>query len=233
MAGVSKKPEIKILPCTPSDAAKIAEGLYTCFPVEWWTPKEPPLLHPTDPAARAHALAQRLLPTITHPNNHWLNAVTPTGDVAGMACWIAPGAPIHSLLRRDAVTTFNWDKKMGWSTEDIDAMWSHVNDTNWSEQMKKQDEVRADVLGDEAHWYLGSVFTWPEARGTGAAKKLIEWAIEQADAQDPVTPMWLESRPTARGLYEKMGFRPVVGEYYFVRRGPIEEGKEVEKAKEE
>jgi GNAT superfamily N-acetyltransferase len=179
-------------------------------------------------------LAQRLLPSLSQPGLHWIKAVTPSGDIAGIACWVAPGAPIHNHFRRDAVDAFAWDRNMGWSADDVDALWTHVDQANWSERFKMDDERRADGLQGEPHWYLAPLFTWPEFRGIGAARALLEWAITQADAETPPTPMWLESRPDAMGLYEKMGFKRL-GQYWFSRRGPPGEDKvegDMEKEKE-
>ena len=215
---------LSILPCTPEDAPKIAEGFYTCFPPHWWAPKEPPTRPPTDPAARTHAMAQRLLPSLSHPGLNWIKAVTPAGDMAGIACWVAPGTPIYNHFRRDAVAALGWDAKMGWSAADVEALWSHVDDANWSERFKADDARRDEAFNGEPHWYLAPLFTWPEFRGVGAARALLEWAINQADAQTPPTPMWLESRPNAMGLYEKMGFQRM-GQYWFLRRGPSGEDK--------
>jgi GNAT superfamily N-acetyltransferase len=217
-------PNISVVPCTPADAHQIAHGLYTCFPPEWWASKEPPTRAPTDPAARTHAMAQRILPSLSQPGLHWIKAVTSTGDLAGVACWVAPGAPIHSHFRRDAIGAFAWDEKMGWSAEDVDAMWSHVDQANWSDRFKMDDQRRVDVLEGEPHWYLAPLFTMPEFRGCGAARALLEWAIHQADAESPPTAMWLESRPDAMGLYEKVGFKRL-GQYWFLRRGPSGEDK--------
>jgi GNAT superfamily N-acetyltransferase len=213
------KPTLKILPCIPADASLIARGLYTCFPAEWWARKEPPERAPTSADARTHSLAQRILPTITHTHTHWLKAVTPSGEVAGIACWRSPGAPVHGLFRRDATTRFGWAETMGWSDADLDAMWSHVAGDKWNGTMEKDDECRAAVLDGEPHWYLTPLFVWPQWQGKGVASALLRWAFEQADATEPPTPIYLESQPSSMALYEHVGFQ-WIGENRFLRRGP-------------
>jgi hypothetical protein len=49
-------------------------------------------------------------------------------------------------------------------------------------------------------------------------KKLMMWAIDQADSTDPPTPMYLESAPTARAVYMHLGFVPQ-GKVNMLRRG--------------
>lgn len=160
----------------------------------------------------------------------WIKAVlTSSGEVIGVAGWLAPGNPgIHNLLRRSAIDYYGWKEKMRWSDEEIDEMWEHVSDENWNVQFGRDDDIRRELLGDEPHWYLAPLFTWPEYQGRGVGTKLLYWAIDQADATEPVTPMYLESAPTARAVYMHCGFVPQ-GEYNFLRRGPaIVRGLEVE-----
>lgn len=111
-------------------------------------------------------------------------------------------------------------------------MWEHVSDENWNQQFLKDDDIRREVLGDEPHWFLAPLMTWPEYQGRGVGKKLLDWAIKQADATTPVTPMYLESAPTARAVYMHCGFVPQ-GAVNFVRRGPaIVTGLEADEEKE-
>jgi GNAT superfamily N-acetyltransferase len=126
---------------------------------------------------------------------------------------------------------------MNWTDEEVDEMWAHVDDVQWNGEIKRYDNIRREVLGDEPHWFLAPLMTWPEFQGRGVGKKLLMWAIEQADKTSPPTPMYLESAPTARAVYLHCGFEPS-GEVNMVRRGPKvyvkEEGESVlgEKAEE-
>lgn len=122
---------------------------------------------------------------------------------------------------------------MGWTDAEYDEMWEHVNEDAWSGEFAVQDDIRKEVLGDEPHWYLAPLLTWPEYQGRGVGKRLMYWAIDQADKTEPATPLYLESAPTARAVYMHCGFRPV-GKVNFVRRGPaVVKGLEDEKTEGE
>ncbi|OAK94439.1 hypothetical protein IQ06DRAFT_260612 [Phaeosphaeriaceae sp. SRC1lsM3a] len=210
--------EIRIEFCTEQDADKIAEGLYAIFPSVFWDKKEPLHLRPDD-STRQRLLAKRILPSLTEPNIKWIKAVNSAGQIMGIACWTAPGAPIDNYLHRSAVSSFRWQEKMKWTNAEIDEMWAHVSDEQWNGEILRYDDIRREVLGDEPHWFLAPLMTWPEFQGRGVGKKLLMWAIDQADATTPPTPMYLESAPTARAVYMHCGFVPA-GKVNMVRRGP-------------
>lgn len=196
-----------------------AEGLYTCFPDEWWNKKEPLHLRPATQEIRVQRLARRLQPSFSQPGMHWIKAVhVPSNTIIGAAGWAGPTLPVHNIFRRSAFTFYGWQSKLGLSDADMDEMFAHTDEEAWSNSFAKDDMERAKVVG-EPHWYLAPLITWPEWQGRGVGKKLLSWAIEQADATEPPTPMYLESRPSARAVYMHVGFVPQ-GEYNFLRRGP-------------
>jgi GNAT superfamily N-acetyltransferase len=165
-------------------------------------------------------MVKRLIPTFSNSLIRWVIAKSiHTGEIVACACWIAPGNPIYGALRKSAVDFYGWRELYNCSDEEFEELWSHVDDEKWSGNFANYDAVRKEVLGDEPHWYLASLFTWPEWQGKGAGKLLLDWAIEQADANDPPTPLYLESAPTARAFYIRYGFVPT-GEQNLVRRGP-------------
>jgi GNAT superfamily N-acetyltransferase len=165
-------------------------------------------------------MAKRLTPSLSEPTIKWIKAVHPSsGEIMGAACWTAPGAPVLAHFRRDAVDLFKWQDKMKWSNAELEEMWAGVSDEQWNGQQIRYDDVRREVMGDEPHWFLSPVITWPEFQGRGVGKKLMMWAIEQADSTEPPTPMYLESAPTARAVYMHLGFVPQ-GKVNMVRRGP-------------
>lgn len=181
--------------------------------------KEPPEYRPAEQATRVRRLAERHRPALSHPGMHWLKAVSvSTGEIMGVAAWVEPGVPIHYFLRRTAVDFFGWKEKMGWTDEQLVELWSGTG-PKWEAEFTTSDVERAEIMGDEPHWYLASIFTLPQYQGKGVGKKLMNWAIEQADATDPVTPMFLESRPSARPVYMHCGFVPQ-RQYNLLRRGP-------------
>ncbi|KAI4912233.1 uncharacterized protein J4E92_010084 [Alternaria infectoria] len=231
--------ELRIEKCTPDDAEKIAEGLYLCFPDDWWAKKEPPEIRPAGEDSlqiRIQRMAQRLTPAITDPHHCFMKAVyTPTGSTIGIAGWTLPTNPsVHNLFRRSAATHYSWAKSQNWSDADLDLMWSHVSSENWSERFAKDDEVRREATGGERHWYLAPLLTWPEWQGRGVGKRLMEWALGQADERGEV--VYLESRPSARAVYLHAGFVGCGGEWNMIRwpkgreggKGEGEEKGEVE-----
>jgi GNAT superfamily N-acetyltransferase len=185
-------------------------------------------------------MAKRLLPALKYtPHTYFIKAVlASTGETVGLAGWTGPGNPcIHNIFRRSAIDYYGWKEKMGWTDAEIDEMWSHVSDENWSVQFGKDDDTRKEIFGDEPHWYLAPLLTWPEYQSRGVGKRLLNWAIDQADKTEPLTPMYLESAPTARAVYMHVGFVPQ-GAYNFVRRGPAvvrgleaEEGNDAQREK--
>ncbi|KAL1613142.1 hypothetical protein SLS60_001374 [Paraconiothyrium brasiliense] len=214
-----KDDEIQIEICTVDDALAVAEGLYTCFPDSFWDKMEPPALRDADQATRAKRLAKRLSPSFHLPEMKYIKAVyKPTGQIVGVAGWMLPGMPIHNVWRRTATEFFGFKEMMGWSDADIEEMWRGIDLEAWEKQIGGNDKIRADVLGDEPHWFLAPLMTLPEFQGRGIATKLMKWAIEQAD-QKGGQPMYLESAPTARNVYMRFGFEPI-GEANFLRRGP-------------
>ncbi|KAJ4356973.1 hypothetical protein N0V95_002916 [Ascochyta clinopodiicola] len=212
--------EIRIEIAEEKDARKIAEGLYACFPESWWSKREPLHLRPVNDEIRFERMAKRIQPSFSQPGMHWIKAVhVPTSTIIGAAGWAGPTLPLHHIYRRSAMAFYGWQEKFGLSDSDIDELWAHTDDEAWSGGFVKDDDARRDIVGDEPHWYLAPLMTWPGWQGRGVGKKLLNWAIEQADAQNPPTPMYLESAPTARAVYMHVGFEPQ-GEHTFLRRGP-------------
>ncbi|KAK7179287.1 hypothetical protein DPSP01_005709 [Paraphaeosphaeria sporulosa] len=218
-----KDGEIRIEMCAIDDMPAIAEMLYTCFPDSFWDKMEPPALRDGDISTRARRLATRLSPSFHLPEMKWIKAVyAPTGTMVGVAGWMIPGMPIHNVWRRTATDFFGFEEKMKWTDADIAEMWRGVDLAEWEGHIGGNDAIRADVMGDEPHWFLAPLMTLPEYQGRGIASRLMNWAIEQADAAGGQA-MYLESAPTARKVYLRFGFEPL-GEANMVRRGPRKGG---------
>lgn len=152
---------------------------------------------------------------------HFIKAVlSSTGEIVGIAGWHGPGLPAHNIWRRSAADFYGWNSvdPPFWTPEEFEDMWSGTNMDHWDNQFSKDDALRAELL-PEPHWYLAPLFTFPKFQGRGVGKLLLDWAIKQADATEPVTPMYLESAPYARAVYMHVGFVPV-GKVNFIRRGP-------------
>ena len=144
----------------------------------------------------------------------------PSDAIIGCAVWVAPGNPVHEFFRRDAVEFYGWRDQFDCSDEDLEELWSHVDDEAWNGHFAQTDAVRKEALGDEPHWFLASLYTLPEWQGKGVGKMLLNWGISQADATDPVTPMYLETSAAGRPVYLRYGFVPL-GESNMLRRGPV------------
>ncbi|KAF2264447.1 hypothetical protein CC78DRAFT_533288 [Lojkania enalia] len=224
--------EIKVELCEVDDATRIAEGLYTCFPEVWWARMEPPEIRPPSLQTRVTRLTTRIRPTFSNPNMKWIKAVlTASNEIVGVAGWMGPNNPIKNIWSRSAQSFYGWDKQNNWTEDEIEEMWKGASEA-WDVQIEKDEKLRADLMGDEPHWYLAPLFVWPQYQGKGVGKLLLDWAIKQADATDPVTPLYLESMPNARALYMHVGFVPQGGRT-FIRRGPaIVRGLEAEEDKD-
>lgn len=205
-----------------------AEGLYACYSDAAIDAIEPPHLRaPNYKEVRVQRLAKRFQPTLTQPGITWIKAVhIPTNTIIGTACWTGPNAPIVCPNRRDAFTFYGWREKLGWSDAEIGELFAHIDSDAWSGRHQRDDAVRSELLGDEPHWYLSLLLTWPEWQGRGVARKLLIWAIEQADKETPPVPMYLETSAKARAIYEHVGFVQQGEGKVYIRRGPKSESKE-------
>lgn len=109
---------------------------------------------------------------------------------------------------------------MGLSDAEIDELFAHVDYDAWNGRHERDDAVRSELVGEEPHWYLSLLLTWPEWQGRGVARRLLNWGIEQADAQTPPMPMYLETSAKARAIYEHVGFSQQGEGKVYIRRGP-------------
>lgn len=106
----------------------------------------------------------------------------------------------------------------------MDDMWRDVDIKLWDGYIGGNDDIRAELLRDEPHWFLAPLMTLPAFQGRGVASRLMGWAIEQADRAVPPQKMYLESAPTARNVYMRFGFE-AVGESGFLRNGTGRDGE--------
>jgi GNAT superfamily N-acetyltransferase len=194
--------------------------MYTIFPAVFWDRREPPDLRPAPPVRLAR-MAERVKPTLSIPTITWIKAIhAPTSEFMGLACWTQPDNPsIHNLWGRSAIKHYGLQEKMNWTDEQIRDMWAGVDEDAWDKEITLYDKAREEVLKDERHWFLAPLMVYPDYQGRGVGHRLLDWAIEQADATVPPTPLYLESAQTARAVYLHCGFVPC-GKVNMVRRGP-------------
>jgi GNAT superfamily N-acetyltransferase len=115
---------------------------------------------------------------------------------------------------------YGWREKLGWSDKQIDELFKHVDADAWSGRHQRDDAVRKEMLGDESHWYLALLLTWPEWQGRGVARRLLDWGIQRADAEDPPIAMYLETSAKAKRVYDHVGFVQQGEGKVMIRRGP-------------
>jgi GNAT superfamily N-acetyltransferase len=206
-----------------------AECVSLSFPESSLEKKEPLHLRPAK-EIRIRRLARRIQPSFTQPGMHWVKAVhIPTNTIIGAAAWADPTLPVHNVFRSSAFAFYGWKEKMGWTDAEVDEIFAHTDDELWSGGLAKDDETRSEVV-NEPHWYLVLLITLPEWQGRGVGKRLLDWGIQQADAEVPPTPMYLEASATSRAVYMHVGFVSQ-GERNFLRRGPkVVTGRKVEDA---
>ncbi|KAL0943573.1 GNAT family [Colletotrichum truncatum] len=65
----------------------------------------------------------------------------------------------------------------------------------------------AAIMGDVRHWYLELVVSRKDHQGKGAATPLLRWGCGRAEEEG--VPIFLESMPKAKAVYEKYGFQTV------------------------
>ncbi|KAF1836412.1 acyl-CoA N-acyltransferase [Decorospora gaudefroyi] len=211
--------DISISEAVVDDLPGIVDGLYKSFPPEFWERKEPLARRPKSDAIRHERMVKRITPSFLHPRCRWIAAkYIPTGEIIACSAWCAPGNPVHNVFRKSAVDFYGWADAFD-PSEDFEEMWAHVDDEQWDGHFAHSDAVRSEVLGDEPHWYLATLFTRPEWQGRGVGALLLNWGIEQADAYDPPTPLYLEASVAGRPVYLRSGFVPV-GDHNMIRRGP-------------
>jgi GNAT superfamily N-acetyltransferase len=64
---------------------------------------------------------------------------------------------------------------------------------------------RSHTLSRGEHLFVDDLVTAEEARGRGYGREMLEWLDRQA-AADGIPKIYLDSRTTARGFYERLGY---------------------------
>jgi len=96
----------------------------------------------------------------------------------------------------------------GWSKEDVEEMMAGSRQDVFDAEFEMYDTARAEEMGDQQFWYLAPLFVFEKFRGRGVGGKLLEYAIEKAEAHSPPLPVVLEALPNARPVYMRYGFEP-------------------------
>jgi hypothetical protein len=73
--------------------------------------------------------------------------------VIGHAGWLVPSSDhVMHHWRKDAAENLGWREREGWTTEEEDILWSHVNLEVWQAGFVGMDETREELMRDERHW---------------------------------------------------------------------------------
>lgn len=72
-----------------------------------------------------------------------------------------PGLPVHNVFRHTATEFFGFDKMMGWTEEEKEAMWKGVDIEAWEGRVGKNDRIRDEAMRGEEHWFLAPVMVCP------------------------------------------------------------------------
>ncbi|KAI5475203.1 acetyltransferase GNAT family [Pseudohyphozyma bogoriensis] len=131
------------------------------------------------------------------------------GKIVGLAIWHVPGAEVRNLHRRDK----------GAEREGEEEGWVGVDEEKWEGLFSGGDKVRKEIMGDEPHWYLSTLFILPAYQGRGVGTKLLNSVLGLADAAEPPTVTYLTTSPQGKAMYLKHGFRVVSTEEKPVGRG--------------
>ncbi|TLD25993.1 acyl-CoA N-acyltransferase [Venturia nashicola] len=215
--------EVVISPVEEKDLISIARGYYAAFGPDWHNKMEPA---PPTLNVRVEKFAKRMKPWLTSPYGKWMKAtLVGKPDVAiGHAGWLIPNSKhIPNHWRRDAAEKLGWAEKEGWTREEQDQLWSHVNLEAWQGAFLGTDDIREELMCNTPHWFLAPLWVLPEFQGRGVSSLLMKDVLEIADAQHPSIPIYLEAKPEARPIYEHLGFIGVQGKpVQMIRRGPKE-----------
>ncbi|KAH7016983.1 acyl-CoA N-acyltransferase [Ilyonectria destructans] len=216
--------EVALSPVQDDDLVAIARGYYECFGESWHGSVEPLSGRPSLDI-RVARFAKRIKPWLTEPGTKWTKATLKSnGEIIGHAGWSEPGRqPLWNVWRHDTFQGLGHAEREGWTPEDVEEMWSHVDTKAWGSVFTMWDLVREELMAAEPHWHLAPLWVMPKYQGRGVASLLLRQVTDVADAQSPPTPVYLEAMPAARPVYEHHGFEGTDHEKtnsVMIRRGP-------------
>jgi hypothetical protein len=104
---------------------------------------------------RVERFAKRMKPWLSSPYGRWMKA-TLVGEpnvVIGHAGWLTPSRNhVTSHWRKDAADKLGWIVQEGWTADEEDILWSHVDLEAWQASFIEMDEIREELMRDEPHW---------------------------------------------------------------------------------
>ncbi|EPE33358.1 Acyl-CoA N-acyltransferases (Nat) [Glarea lozoyensis ATCC 20868] len=106
---------------------------------------------------------------------------------------------------------YDYETESHWEVYDLDTIPNVPGGFNirlYNHILSTRDSVRPSwIPPNEPCWILMHLVTHPAYRGRGAAGKLVQWGIEQAEASK--TRAYLEAGVMGRPVYERFGFEQV------------------------
>jgi hypothetical protein len=153
--------DVLISPVEDRDLLSIAEGYYSSFLPSWHNSIEPPSRSSVPLSVRVARFAKRMELLLKSPDAKWVKATLksdPDQRVIGHAGWLKPiedgRRHVMHHWRRDAVEKLGWKEMMGWTDEEVDEMWEHVDIEAWQGTFKGMDEVREKRMWGVKHWFV-------------------------------------------------------------------------------
>ncbi|KAK7212418.1 hypothetical protein V2G26_019596 [Clonostachys chloroleuca] len=125
-----------------------------------------------------------------------------TGKILGWARWVrrpAPTAPSRSSMQRQ--------RPLRHAVVNPDDFPANGDQLFAAGYFQANLDNKAEVIGQNCHWFLSTLFVRREEQGRGVGGMLISVGTEAADKEG--WPTYLNSSPVGKCLYERYGFETV------------------------
>jgi len=148
---------------------------------------------------------------INYPSRvHAIKAVdSSTGELMGFAGWHPPRPDGEEMINMFALAMLAQTGKFQqshWSQDDLDEIWRSSLLAEVEKEVDMWDTARNEEMEGVPYWYLAPFVVSEKFRGRGVGGKLMQYAIDLADNDDPPRAMALEALPNARPVYIRYGF---------------------------
>ncbi|CAG9986301.1 unnamed protein product [Clonostachys byssicola] len=125
-----------------------------------------------------------------------------TGKILGWARWVrrlAPTAPSRSSMHRQRPL-----RRVVLYPDGFPANGDRLFAAGY---FQANLDNKAEIVGQQRHWFLSTLFVRREEQGRGVGSMLISVGTEAADKEG--WPAYLNSSPVGKSLYERHGFQTV------------------------
>ena len=107
--------------------------------------------------------------------------------------------------RDDLIEPMKFQEKEGWTDDEVEQIYAHHSD-KWSKEFETYDIGRIREMKDQPHWYLAPLSIKKKFQAKGVGMALMKYGLDKADAADPPLAVVLEAIPSARPMYQHLGF---------------------------